>query len=170
MSGRRRQRRNIRTDQPRLAIANDGISLLQIGTPVAEAFDFPTLECESCFKLLLYEVVMTRLAIFDDRAIGTVIVVASISLAQGPLRLEFMTKNQLTPYTSISMTLSEGPFRDLRGQWDFTPLGHSGSKVSLNLQFAFENRVMDVLLGPPFEALCNRLVDTFVRRARAIHS
>jgi len=97
-------------------------------------------------------------------------VIASISLAQGPLRFGFTTRNQLTPDSRILMALQEGPFSDLRGQWEFTQLGDASSKVSLSLQFAFESRVLDTLLGPPFEALCNRLVDTFVLRARAIHS
>jgi ribosome-associated toxin RatA of RatAB toxin-antitoxin module len=97
-------------------------------------------------------------------------VIASISLAQGPFRFDFRTENRLTPHCRISMTLKEGPFSDLHGQWEFTPLEPAGSKVSLKVRFAFKNRLMDLLLGPPFEALCGRLVDTFVHRARMIHS
>lgn len=97
-------------------------------------------------------------------------VLASIALAQGPLKLEFQTCNQMTRPNRITMALREGPFSDLQGAWEFTPLGAGGSKVSLSLGFAFESRVTDLLLGPPFEALCNTLVDAFVRRARAVHS
>ena len=96
--------------------------------------------------------------------------VASITVAKGPLKLEFRTCNQMTRPHRITMALKEGPFRDLTGAWDFTPLGAGGSKVRLSLGFEFESRAADLLLGPPFEALCNSLVDAFVQRATAAQS
>lgn len=93
-------------------------------------------------------------------------VVASIALARGPLQTEFRTRNRLERPRCITMALEDGPFQDLQGTWEFTPLGTDGSKVALNIRFAFANRVADLLLGPPFEALCNELVDAFVRRAQ----
>lgn len=95
--------------------------------------------------------------------------VASIALAQGPLRTEFRTRNRLQRPACIEMTLDEGPFSELQGTWRFARLGEAGCRVSLDIRFAFESRVTDLLLGPPFEALCNRLVDAFVQRARAVH-
>lgn len=97
-------------------------------------------------------------------------VVASIALAQGPLKTEFMTRNRLQRPARIEMTLEQGPFSALRGVWEFTRLGEGGCRVSLDINFAFASRVTDLLLGPPFEALCNQLVDAFVKRARAVHS
>ena len=96
-------------------------------------------------------------------------VLASIAFSQGPLRTEFRTRNRLVSGASISMVLDRGPFRELMGGWQFTPIGTDGCRVELQLQFAFENRVADMLLGPAFEAICNGLVDAFVRRARAIY-
>lgn len=95
---------------------------------------------------------------------------ASIALARGPLQTEFRTRNRLERPRRIVMALEEGPFSELQGEWEFTPLGTEGSKVALNIRFAFANRVTDLLLGPPFEALCNELVDAFVRRARSMNS
>ena len=96
-------------------------------------------------------------------------VVASIALAQGPLRTEFTTRNQLLRGTRITMDLEDGPFSELKGAWEFTPIGPHGSRVSLTLRFAFESRVTDMLLGPTFESLCTHLVDAFVSRARAVY-
>ncbi len=93
---------------------------------------------------------------------------ASIALARGPLQTEFRTRNRLERPRRIVMALERGPFRDLQGTWEFTPLGPEGSKVELNIRFAFASRVADLLLGPPFESLCNELIDAFVRRAQAI--
>ena len=94
-------------------------------------------------------------------------VVASIALAEGPLRAEFRTRNRLSRPDSITMRLVEGPFSALEGTWTFSPLGTDGSRVSLALEFEFASGVVDALMGPVFASLCNRLVDAFVQRARA---
>jgi ribosome-associated toxin RatA of RatAB toxin-antitoxin module len=66
------------------------------------------------------------------------------------------------------MVLEDGPFSELEGSWEFTRLGDAGCKVSLRIRFGFESRVTDLVMGPPFEAICNQLVDAFVKRARAV--
>lgn len=95
---------------------------------------------------------------------------ATIALAQGPLKTEFRTANLQERPRRITMVLRQGPFSELSGAWEFTPLGTAGSRVALKVSFAFASRLTDLLLGPPFEALCNQLVDAFVRRARAVHA
>lgn len=95
-------------------------------------------------------------------------VIASISMARGPFRSEFTTRNTLDPPRRIGMELVEGPFSELAGAWDFLPLGTEGSRVSLAIRFAFQNQVADLLLGPTFESLCADLIEAFVARARAV--
>jgi ribosome-associated toxin RatA of RatAB toxin-antitoxin module len=97
-------------------------------------------------------------------------VVASIALAEGPLRTEFRTRNRLERPHRIEMQLEEGPFSHLEGLWEFSPLGPDGSRVALSIHFAFSSRGVDLVLGPVFEAVCNRLVDAFVQRARAVRA
>lgn len=95
---------------------------------------------------------------------------ASIALAQGPLKTEFRTVNRQDRPRRITMVLRDGPFKALDGTWEFTPLGTEGSKVTLKVSFAFAHRMTDLVLGPPFEALCNQLVGAFVRRAQAVYA
>lgn len=94
---------------------------------------------------------------------------ASLTLAQGPLKTEFGTRNALERPGRMGMTLTSGPFRTLQGAWTFAPLGDGGCRVELDLSFEFDSRMKDLLLGPAFEALCNQLVDAFVKRARSVH-
>jgi ribosome-associated toxin RatA of RatAB toxin-antitoxin module len=108
-----------------------------------------------------------RAARIDSRNGDTVI--ASLMLAQGPLKTEFATRNTLVRPERIAMTLSSGPFRSLSGAWIFAALGESGCQVELDLRFEFDSRPKDLLLGPVFESLCGQLVDAFVDRARALH-
>jgi ribosome-associated toxin RatA of RatAB toxin-antitoxin module len=96
-------------------------------------------------------------------------VVASLALAQEPLRTEFGTRNILERPARIAMTLTTGPFRALDGTWTFAPLGDSGCRVELDLSFEFDSRTKDLLLGPVFEVLCSQLVDAFVKRAKLVH-
>lgn len=95
--------------------------------------------------------------------------VASIALKEGPLRTEFRTRNRLERPRLMDMKLEEGPFSSLHGVWEFTPLGEEGSKVALSIRFAFASRAMDLMLGPVFEMICNRLVNAFVLRARELY-
>jgi len=96
------------------------------------------------------------------------VVEATLELHRGSLSKRFRTRNTATDRQSIAMQLVDGPFRHLAGVWSFTQLGDSGSKVALELEFEFSNRLIDALLGSYFEDTCNSLVDAFTRRADSI--
>jgi ribosome-associated toxin RatA of RatAB toxin-antitoxin module len=61
-----------------------------------------------------------------------------------------------------------GPFRHLEGGWQFRDLDGDGCEVRLELEFEFENRMLDLAFGPFFESTCNSLVDAFSRRAQVV--
>lgn len=96
------------------------------------------------------------------------VVEATLELRRGGLSKHFRTRNTARGFESIEMQLVDGPFRHLDGVWSFTQLGDSGSKVALELEFEFSNRLIDAMLGSYFEDTCNSLVDAFTRRADAI--
>lgn len=97
------------------------------------------------------------------------IVEASLELQRAGLKKRFRTRNVLTPERSISLQLVGGPFRHLSGGWQFTPLGDAGSKVALELEFEFDNKALDLMMGAFFEDTCNSLVEAFTERAAAVH-
>lgn len=94
---------------------------------------------------------------------------ASLELQRGGIRKSFRTRNGLGPGREMSIALVGGPFSHLAGDWKFEQLGDDGSKVSLVLEFEFENRVTDVLFGRYFEDTCNSLIDSFIARAKKIY-
>ncbi len=96
-------------------------------------------------------------------------VVASLVMAQGAFNGRFTTRNSMDKPHRISMTLQSGPFRDLHGEWRFLGLNDRGCKIELALTFTFSSRALDMLAGAAFELTCNKLVDAFVQRARAIY-
>jgi ribosome-associated toxin RatA of RatAB toxin-antitoxin module len=96
-------------------------------------------------------------------------VVASLKVHKGALHARFTTRNRLEPHEAIHLELVDGPFRTLKGAWRFSSIADKGSRVSLQLQFAFANPLNAWLLEPVFEHTCNSLVDAFVARAQAIY-
>ena len=97
------------------------------------------------------------------------VVEASLELQRAGLKKRFRTRNRLTPKSAMALQLVGGPFRHLSGGWQFTSLGEAGSKVSLDLEFEFENKALDLMIGAFFEDACNSLVDAFTERAAAIY-
>jgi ribosome-associated toxin RatA of RatAB toxin-antitoxin module len=94
---------------------------------------------------------------------------ASLDLQRSGVKKSFRTRNTLQPGVAMGIALVGGPFRHLAGGWRFEQLGDDGSKVSLQLDFEFENRVTDTVFGRYFENTCNSLIDSFIKRAHEIY-
>ena len=93
---------------------------------------------------------------------------ATLELHKGSVSNHFTTRNTRHEHDAIDIELLGGPFRHLQGGWRFKDLGEQGCKVSLELDFAFESMMVDLMFGHFFEETCNSLVDAFTRRAAAV--
>ena len=102
-----------------------------------------------------------------DRTSNTV--EATLELTKGTTSKAFTTRNTLIADTSIAIELLGGPFRCLSGGWCFELLGADGCKVTLDLEFEFENRVVDMMIGSFFEETCKSLVKAFTDRAEQVY-
>ena len=94
---------------------------------------------------------------------------AMVELQKGGISKEFTTRNTRDEFDSIQLSLLGGPFCTLAGGWRFEQLGEEGCKVTLELVFEFESRVVDMMFGAFFEDTCNSLVDAFTRRAADVY-
>ncbi len=95
-------------------------------------------------------------------------VTVRLGLSSGVARASFTTRNRLEPPSVITMSLVDGPFDELEGRWDFTPVGETGTRADLQVRFSTRGVVGALALGPVFEGICNHLVDAFARRARQV--
>lgn len=93
---------------------------------------------------------------------------ATLELHKGSLSNHFTTRNTRREFETIELELIGGPFRQLHGGWQFTEIGEEGCKVTLELEFEFENKLIDMMFGAFFEDTCNSLVDAFTKRARVV--
>ena len=96
------------------------------------------------------------------------VVEATLELHRGRLSRRFRTRNTMTPSERMQLALVGGPFRHLSGGWEFQQLGESGSKVALRLDFEFDSRMLDMMIGAYFEDIRNELVTAFTQRATQV--
>ncbi len=94
---------------------------------------------------------------------------ATLVLSRGGVQKSFSTLNRRQPGKMIELRLLEGPFRHLEGFWRFEALGEQASKISLDLDFEFKNRMIGLVVGPVFNPVADSLVDAFCKRADTLY-
>lgn len=97
-------------------------------------------------------------------------VLASIDVAKGGIRHRLTTRNELASPERIEMSLVDGPFRNLKGNWYFTPLDAQACKVTLQLDFEFSGSLSRMTFGPVFNQAANSMVEAFCRRANEVYA
>lgn len=94
---------------------------------------------------------------------------ASIQISVAGLDQWFKTRNAMIPGESIEIMLLDGPFKQLHGHWQFTPLDDEGCKIELVLTFEFKRGLAAAVIAPAFTRIANTMVDSFCERAREIY-
>lgn len=94
---------------------------------------------------------------------------ARLDLAKAGLKLSFTTRNTLEPYRRVAMTLVDGPFDNLEGEWLLLPLAESACKVSLHMHFALTGKLVGAATRQLFNSVANNLVDAVVKRAGQVY-
>lgn len=97
------------------------------------------------------------------------VVVGSVTIAKGSVDKSFTTKNILSEYEQIEMTLVDGPFKKLHGFWTFKELKPGACKVSLDLEYEFSSKILSMVVGPVFNQVANTMVDSFVKQAKVVY-
>ena len=95
---------------------------------------------------------------------------ARLDLARGGIAQSFTTRNQLSPYDSIVLTLTDGPFEQFSGAWRFKALAEQACKVSLDLEFSFRSGLLSAAAAKLFDRVTVNLVDAVVRRADEVYA
>jgi ribosome-associated toxin RatA of RatAB toxin-antitoxin module len=95
---------------------------------------------------------------------------ATVTMAAGKFRHSFTTANEMQPGKNISVSLVEGPFRHLKGDWEFKPEKEDSCTVTVYMEFEFSNRLMRLAFEKIFSHIVDTLIDTFKQRAEQIYS
>lgn len=94
---------------------------------------------------------------------------ATVQIQYRGVRGHFTTCNENRAPELIEMTLVDGPFRRLAGQWQFRPLRADACKVQLHLQYDFAPGLLGRAIAPVFDNIAGSLVDSFSRRAEVLY-
>jgi ribosome-associated toxin RatA of RatAB toxin-antitoxin module len=91
--------------------------------------------------------------------------VATIHIAYMGIRQSFTTENTKEAPRAMQISLQDGPFSEMEGEWNFIPLGADACKIEFRLNYTFSSRILETVLAPVFSHITNTFVDAFVRRA-----
>lgn len=94
---------------------------------------------------------------------------ASLMISYHGIHKSFSTINTITKDKRIEMRLAEGPFKSLEGIWIFVPLGDDGTKIMLDLEFEFKNKLISMSFGSVFTSIADSLMDAFIQRAAKVY-
>jgi ribosome-associated toxin RatA of RatAB toxin-antitoxin module len=94
---------------------------------------------------------------------------ARIDIDYHGVRAHFTTDNANCAGESIVVTLRDGPFRHLHGEWRFVALAPDACKVEFELAYEFATPLLERVVGPVFSHIADTFIDAFVRRAEALH-
>ena len=95
--------------------------------------------------------------------------VASLTVSKAGIGHTFTTRNTLHLNQRIDMQLVEGPFKQLRGGWEFQPLNDTACKVILKLEFEFSSKLVQFAFGKIFSELTASMVNAFTQRAKQVY-
>ncbi len=106
----------------------------------------------------------SSVAVVRDNAIHATVHINYLQIKQS-----FTTENIRQPPHNIAMTLQDGPFRHLDGNWHFTALSPTACKIEFKLHYEFSNKLLEKILGPVFHFVANSFVDAFTHRAEKVY-
>ena len=95
--------------------------------------------------------------------------VTRIDIDYHGVRAHFTTTNVDVPGESIIVTLIDGPFRHLHGEWRFRPLAEEACKVEFEFAYEFASGLLERVIGPVFDRIASTFVEAFVRRAEVVY-
>jgi coenzyme Q-binding protein COQ10 len=71
---------------------------------------------------------------------------------------------------SVRVDYLDGPLKHLHNLWAFRDDGEGGTLVDFEVEFAFKNRLFEMLAGQMFDKALRKMIGAFEARAAALYS
>jgi ribosome-associated toxin RatA of RatAB toxin-antitoxin module len=94
---------------------------------------------------------------------------AELLISKGGFKKYFSTRNRIDNGRSMTISLLNGPFSSLEGNWEFIPLREDACKISLDLEFEMSSKLASLAFGAVFNQICNTMVSSFTARAKEVY-
>lgn len=85
------------------------------------------------------------------------------------LRETFTSKVEKQRPGGLHIEYVDGPLKHLSNDWGFRPDGQGGSLVDFSVDFAFKNRVFEMLAGQMFDRALRKMINAFEERAARLY-
>ena len=132
-----------------------------------------TYTCEQMFDLVAdvgrYAEFLPWVSQIRVRSNSDTEMVADMIVGFKGLRETFTSKVEKARPGRIHVDYLDGPLKYLRNDWTFTPDG-TGCLVDFSVDFAFKNRVFEMLAGQVFGAALRRMIGAFEERAAVLYA
>jgi ribosome-associated toxin RatA of RatAB toxin-antitoxin module len=90
---------------------------------------------------------------------------ATILINYHNVKQSFTTENVKIFPTKMHINLIDGPFKKLKGEWNFIEIEKDTCKIELELHYEFSNHILGKLISPVFNMIANTFIDNFVAKA-----
>lgn len=85
------------------------------------------------------------------------------------LRETFTSRVEKVRPTRVGVDYVDGPLSHLHNEWGFRPDGAGGCLVDFSVDFAFKNRVFEMMAGQVFATALRKMIGAFEERAAALY-
>tara|TARA_R110000782_G_scaffold78276_5_gene155159 strand:- start:40929 stop:41405 length:477 start_codon:yes stop_codon:yes gene_type:complete len=85
------------------------------------------------------------------------------------LRESFTSRVRKVRPHSVHVDYLDGPLKHLSNDWQFRPDGEGGVLVDFEVDFAFKNRLFEMLAGQMFDKALRKMIGAFETRAAALY-
>ena len=97
-------------------------------------------------------------------------VIAEMLIAFNGIRESYTSRVELKRPDSIIVTMVKGPFHHLDNFWRFFPESYGHTRIEFDLDFNFNSRLLDTLIGALFTRATEKMVSAFTARARQLYA
>ena len=91
--------------------------------------------------------------------------IGKIFISKSFIKWNFSTKNLIDINKSINLSLIDGPFDELNGQWSFKSIDKNNTNVTLEIDYKFKNSLIEISIEPIFSSIMNSILKSFVDQA-----
>ena len=92
-------------------------------------------------------------------------ITAKIKAEVKGIPFNFSTKNKNTPFSSIVISLLEGPFSELSGKWTFSEIAENRCEVGFFIKWRFSSFILEKSSGLIFDQVADKIFEAFIERA-----
>tara|TARA_B100001175_G_C18871629_1_gene339975 strand:- start:37 stop:474 length:438 start_codon:yes stop_codon:yes gene_type:complete len=90
---------------------------------------------------------------------------ATIFINYRNVKQSFTTENAKIFPTNMKIKLVDGPFKILKGEWNFIEIEKDTCKIEFELHYEFSNFILDKIMSPVLNLIANTFIDNFIAEA-----